>query len=101
MNSKEEIKQILINALIDSVPDQQSVKDRTDDPEYFNRHTMGWIFNDLGIESLGRMWFVTIIEEQCKFSIKDPVKFFGDNENNHLSDIVEVFHATMQLTDGR
>jgi acyl carrier protein len=75
MQNKKAIQKILIDALVDSIPDQEVVRSKIENENFWNL-PFETIFKELGIESLGRIWFLTILEEQLGLQIDDPESFF-------------------------
>jgi acyl carrier protein len=95
MQNKKAIKKILIDALVDSTPDQEVVRSKIEDKNFWNL-PFETIFQELGIESLGRIWFLTILEEQLGLQIDDPESFFKENANKTLADITDIFSTIME-----
>ena len=90
------IREVFIKALIDSVPDQQSVKEKINDPGFFQTNRMEVLFEELGIESLGRLWFLTILEEQLAIKIADPEAFFAAHANHTMDQVIDLLPETIK-----
>ena len=91
------IKDVFIRAIIDSVPDQEQVAALLSDVTFFENNVMESIFEQLGIESLGRIWFLTILEEQVAVKIEDPEAFFKSHADQRIDEVIEAIAGGVNL----
>ena len=89
--TNEEIRQIIVQALIDSAPDQALAEDLIkNDPALFQKNTMRMVFETIGMESLGWLWFGTLLEEQLPAgAIGEMEVFFITNSDKYLDELIE------------
>ena len=86
----DDVKITTIQILLDSVPDQQFALAYIEkNPGLFDENNLGQIFEKLGIESLGRLWFITLVEEKLEVKIGDPETFFVQSSGATLHDFIE------------
>lgn len=88
--SKKQIEQIIIQAIVDSVPDQDAIGENLHNPDYYRNHSMEQVFESFAIESLGRIWFLTCLEDELNFTVEDPEKFFLENSDKTVFDIASM-----------
>lgn len=82
-----EFKAIVIKAVIDAAPNAIVAKDYANDDFFWQATHLENIFQELEIESLGRILFLTELEEKTSINVADATAFFTINAQKTIDEL--------------